>query len=189
MRATAAILAACAALAACDAAVDRLASRIGGDRIIVMAPTPFTLTNRTIEIVAPEPMEVLGHWTSVCLVLAGDVAHSGSMDAKFAELMHNAKVNVTVQLGDGSRMPLSAPMPGWRKSGAILTSNELAGCASAGCLPSLPKGSFVTKVALSAEPELAVQGVYWASSPDLPSKPSASSPKPASAGGKEGSCG
>lgn len=170
MRATAIVLATCAVLSACDAAVDTVASRIARDKIIVMAPAPLMLTVRPMEIVAAQPMEVLGEWTSVCLVLKDGVPHSDAMDAEFTAAMHNSKVSASVLLSDGSRMSLSAPSPGWRRSGAILRRDELAGCASAGCLPRLPKGAFVTQVMLTAEPDLPVQGVYWISSPDLPSK-------------------
>lgn len=185
------VLAACLVLSGCDAAMDKIAGRVPGDKIIVIAPSPLTLTAKPTEIAAPEHMEVLGAWTSVCIVLKDGIPHSDSqtMDAKFTEAMHSAKVHASVVLGDGSRMDLSAPTPGWRKSGAILGENELSGCASAGCLPRLPKGALVTKVVLSADPELPTRGVYWASFPDLPSKQSPVPSKASSSGGKGGSCG
>ena len=191
MRASVILFAICSMLSGCDVAADKIASRMFGDKLVVVASSPITLSGRPTEIAAPEPLEVLGEWTAVCLVLKESVplADSQTLDSELAEAMHSSKVNAAVYLDDGSRRPLSAPTASWRKSGAILSSNELSGCANTGCLPRLPRGAFVTKVVLTAEPDLRVQGVYWASSPDLPSKKPSEPAKAATSTSKGRSCG
>jgi hypothetical protein len=117
-------------------------------------------------------MKVLGHWSSVCFVVGDGVASADATPDKFKRRLNGVTISVSVRLSDGSRRQLSAPMPAWRKSGAIAGDNELAGCASPGCLDSLPKDSFVTAVELSAQPSFGIRGVYWWSAPDPSERPS-----------------
>jgi hypothetical protein len=176
-------------LAGCDAELDRFADRLTGQETIVIASAPLTLKPTPLELSAPQPMKVLGHWSSVCLVVGDGVASADATPDKFKRRLNGVTISVSVHLSDGSRRQLSAPMPAWRKFGAIAGDNELAGCAGSGCLDSLPKDSFVTAVELSAEPSLDVRGVYWWSAPDPSERPAQ---RASSADGKSqarGACG
>ena len=176
-------------LGGCDAALDSIADRLTGQETIVISSTPITLKGTPLELRAPQPMKVLGHWSSVCLVVGDGVASTGATPEEFERRLNGVTINVFVRLDDGSRRQLSAPMPAWRKTGVMGGANELAGCANPGCVRDLPKDSVVTAVEISAEPDFGVRGVYWWSAPDLPQR---AAQQPSNGGGQsqtQGSCG
>ena len=60
MRASTVLIAICAGLCGCDSALDKFASQILGDRVVVVAPAPMTLTAMPMELTPAAPLEVLG---------------------------------------------------------------------------------------------------------------------------------
>lgn len=165
-------------LAGCDAAAERFFDLMSGREThrVILATQPLMLSEKPIILSSPEPMKILGEWTSLCMVLRDGVPMK-QMDQVFANTLGGAKVKTTLLLGDGSRVTLSEPMQGWARSGRILSQDELSACASASCGIRLPKGGVVRSVELSATPKLRVRGVYWQSQLGVNETPQAQEPK------------
>jgi hypothetical protein len=164
------IVAAVLPLAGCDAVLDGL-DRVfraldGRDRqLVILAPQPVVLTDKPAVFSGSEPLKVVGEWTSLCLVLRGDVPlqQQSTMDQIFSAALSGAKVRVNVVLNDGARISLHEPMQGWSRSGRILPRNEFSACASASCGSHLPVGAIVKRLEVSATPKLEVRGIFWQS--------------------------
>lgn len=88
------------------------------------------------------------------------------MDREFERAMHGARVRVVIELTTGDRLPLDQPLMAWNMFGKIVKSDELSACASAPCSTKLPVGAQVSRIEVSSEPSLAVQGIYWSSERD-----------------------
>jgi len=168
------------ALLGCDSAAERFVELMSGRETnrVVLATQPLMLSEVPTTLTSPEPMKVLGEWTSLCLVLRDGVPLQPmkQMDQVFANALGGAKVKTTVVLGDGSRVTLNEPMQGWARSGRVLSQNELSACASASCGVRLPTGAVVRSVELSATPQLQVRGVYWESQLGVNEKRQAAEP-------------
>ena len=181
---TLAALAVAVTVTGCDAGVDKGLFGVK-DSAVVISSKPLLLTSSPIALASSEPMRVLGEAAFVCVVLRDGVAldDQRKMDSAFAEAMRGSNVTVVVELGDGTRKKLRAPMFAWSRSGVVLAKNEMSGCASAACESRLPKGSLVTKIEIASSPDLEIKGVYWHSRSDMPTKfqqpPSRSAGSPA----------
>ncbi len=158
---------------------------------VVLASTSVALTKAPLSLTSKEPMMVLGEWTSVCLVMRGDVPSSAQplMDAALANELHGSSVTVVVQTTDGLEKMLRPPLVGWRKHGVVLPNDELAGCASASCDARLPKGAVVKSIEVSAQPNLDIKGIYWVSTSDLPRPVGPSPSVSTSSGARSDGCG
>jgi hypothetical protein len=132
--------------------------------VVVLAARPMVITAQTATLTSSEVMKVIGEWTSVCLALRGGLPlqHSTVMDHEFDAAMHGARVRVVLELTNGDRVSLAQPMMAWNMDGKIVKSNELSACASP-CDTKLPVGTQVSKIDVSSDSPLAVQGVYWSS--------------------------
>jgi hypothetical protein len=179
-------------LAACDANFEKAVDLITGretnvvvllDKPTQLGPVPRTLASRE------QPMKVLGEWSGLCLSLRGAVPLQDSkvMDQIFAEAMAKAKVKVELTLSNGTRVGLRQPLQAWSLQGKVVDRHELSACARAPCGVKLPVGLQVSKVDISSDLPLSVQGIYWQSETDLPKPPpdpknvaSSSSPKASS---------
>lgn len=134
--------------------------------LVVLAGGPVTVPRESLVLTSAEPMKVLGRdWTSLCFALKGGVqlADADTMDRGFRQAWQGGRVSIHITLGNGERIALGRPMQSWSSSGAIFDRDELAACASAVCGTSLPIGSQITQVEISADPPLRVQGIYWRS--------------------------
>ena len=181
-----------ASLAGCDVnfekAVDLITGREANVVVLVdkpsqLGPVPRTLASRE------QPMKVLGEWSSLCLSLRGAVPLQDSkvMDQIFAEAMGKAKVKIELTLSNGTRVGLRQPLQAWSLRGKVVDQDELSACAGTPCRVELPVGAQVSKVDISSDLPLSVQGIYWQSETDLPKPPpdpknvaSSSSPKASS---------
>jgi len=130
--------------------------------IVVLSKDPVFLGESAKVFRGDQPMRVVGEQAMVCLVLRGDVSDKES-DALFKQLMNEAQVEISVTLTSGEAIQLSEPLPGWSRSGTILRSGELVGCASDCCEGRLPKGSEIKEATIKSSKPLAVQGIYWKS--------------------------
>ena len=169
------------ALAACDINVEKMVDRMAGreESVVVLLDQPTTL-GPSVRTLTPgaEPMKVLGERSSLCLSLRGDIPlqDTKTMDAIFAEAMGKAKVKVELILDNGARVTLRQPLQAWSMFGQILKRDELAACAGTPCKAELPIGAQVSKVEVSADVPLAIQGMYWQSESDTPKRSSPNAP-------------
>ena len=133
--------------------------------LVVLAKQPTLLTPETTTLTSEAPMKVIGESTSLCISLRGGVPLQDSkvMDQAFKVAMQNAKVKVHVILASGDRVALHQPLLAWSMYGKIIKHDELSACASTPCTAELPVGAQVSKIEVSSEPALQVQGIYWQS--------------------------
>ena len=129
---------------------------------VVLIKQPVLLTPTALVLTPQEPMKVLGEWTSLCLSLRGDVP-TGEFDRTFEKAMRGTKVTVYLTLSNGVRVPLRTPLPAQSAKGIVVAHDELAACAGNPCRSELPVGAQVSKVEVSSEPPLQVQGIFWES--------------------------
>jgi hypothetical protein len=132
---------------------------------VVLAAKPVLLTPNVAAFNSEKSMKVIGEMTSVCVSLRDGLPLQDmkTMDQAFDSAMQGANVKVTAILSDGQRVSLGPALQAWKMYGRILKKDELSACASARCGASLPVGSVVSKIEVSAEPALKVQGIYWES--------------------------
>jgi hypothetical protein len=179
-------------LAGCDVNFEKVGDLLAGreanvvvlvDKPTQLGPVPRTLASRE------QPMKVLGEWSSLCISLRGEVPLQDSkvMDQIFAEAIGKAKVKIELTLSNGTRVGLRQPRQAWSLRGKVVEQDELSACAATPCRVELPVGVQVTKVDISSDLPLSVQGIYWQSETDLPKPPpdpktvaSSSSPKASS---------
>jgi hypothetical protein len=167
-------------LVACDANLERTFDLVTGrqSNLVVLRDKPTQIGPEPAAFAAGrEPMKVLGEWSSLCFVLRGDtpLRDTNVMDRIFGEAMGRAQVKVQLTLADGNTVALGPPMQAWSLEGKVLPSSELSACAGTLCKANLPVGSVVSKIEVSADVPLTVQGIYWSSETDLPKPPAAKS--------------
>ena len=130
--------------------------------IVVLAKEPVDLHETSKVFRGDQPMQVVGEQAMVCLVLRGDVK-GNETDELFKQLMGQARVGITIKLKAGETIELSEPMQGWSRSGTVLKSSELVGCASDCCEGRLSKGTEIEEVTIKSSIPLRVEGIYWQS--------------------------
>ena len=140
---------------------------------VVLAKQPTLLNPEVAVLTSQEPMKVLGEWTSLCLSLRGGIPLQDAkvMDRAFEEAMHKTKVRIYLTLSNGNRVALRPPLQAWSMRGKVVEHDELSACASSPCKGELPVGAQVTKVEISADQPLQVQGIFWKSERGLNEKP------------------
>ena len=151
--------------------------------LVILSPGPVTLKAEALTLTSQQPMKVIGESTFLCFALGGGVPlqNSKNIDTAFDAAMRGAKVRVEVVLASGTRVALRQPLQAWSMYGKIVKNDELSACASTPCKAELPAGAQVSKIEVSAEPNLYVQGVYWESArspneePSLPTTTAAAS--------------
>jgi hypothetical protein len=173
------------ALASCDANVEKVFDVMTGreSNLVVLLDRSVQLRSEATALSSDkELMKILGEWSSVCLSLRSNVPLQDAkmMDQIFAEAMGNAKVKVELTLSSGAVVTLSQPLQAWSMTGKIAGRNELSACASAPCKAKLPVGTQVSKIDITTDVPLTVQGIYWTSEKDL-SKPPATKSQATSA--------
>jgi hypothetical protein len=133
--------------------------------VVVLAKQPILIAGARTTLTSSEVMKVNGESTSVCFSLRGGLPlqNSDVMDREFARAMHGARVRVVIELTTGERVALDQPLMAWNMFGKIVKSDELSACASIPCSTKLPVGARVSRIEVSSEPSLAVQGIYWSS--------------------------
>lgn len=168
-------------LADCDVNFEKVVDLMTGreENVVVLADEPTLLGPAALALASKEqPMKVLGEWSSICLALRGSVPLQDSkvMDQLFAEAMGNSKLKIELTLSNGTRVGLRQPLQAWSMRGKIFEQDELSACAGIPCASRPPNGAQVSKVSISSDLPLNVQGVYWHSETDLP-KPAPESKK------------
>jgi len=162
-------------LTACDFNVDKAFELMTGRKtnVVVLSKESTVLMETPIVLVSNEPMQVLGEWSSLCIVLKDGIAlrPQREMDKAFADALGGSKVRVKVVLSDNSRVTLHEPLQGWSKFGRVLPRDELSACASASCGSNLPVGATIKSIELSATPKLEARGIFWQSEEDLERRP------------------
>ena len=133
--------------------------------LVILSQQPVVLTQERTTLISSEAMKVIGESTYVCLSLKGGIPLQDSkmMDQAFQIAMEGAKVKVEVVLKGGKRIALHQPLLAWSMQGKIIKNDELSACASTPCKAQLPVGAQVSKVEISSQPSLHVQGIYWQS--------------------------
>ncbi len=186
------IVAAIALVSGCDSSLDKTLDLLFDKEetnLVVLSKQPVLLSRKLTTLTSQQTMKVVGESTFVCFVLRGDIPlqDNKTMDAAYGTVVHDAKVKADVVLVSGDRISLHEPMMAWNMYGKVIKSNELSACASASCGSGrLPVGSEVRKIAVSSEPSLLVQGIYWesAKSPFEEPAPKASPSQATSPGSK-----
>ena len=178
-------------LSGCDLNPEKVIDLLMGreTNTVVLVKQPMLLNPEVSILTSQEPMKVLGEWTSLCLSLRGGIPMQDAkeMDRVFEEAMHNTRVKVYLTLSNGNRVALRPPLQAWSMRGKVVEHDELSACASTPCKAELPVGTQVTKVEISADRPLQVQGIFWESERGVNEKPAfpsqtdaASAPKKAS---------
>lgn len=140
--------------------------------LVVLADGPVLLDESPVVFAGDRPMRVLGKRAAVCLVLRDGVSLEDSdSEALFNGLLHDAQVSISVKLSSGEIHKLSEPMPRWSRSGVIMKSGELSGCAMDCCEDTFSKGSEVSEVTIESSKPLNVKGIFWESRTDIGVKP------------------
>ncbi len=162
----AAALFALLALAACSK-VQRIIDAMTGKttNIIVLADQPLMIGATQIVLPAADA-RVVGKDTSVCFLLRGNVPSKQMMKLgdELDAVVQDAGVSVSILSNTGQRTALLSHGQAWSMYGVILPEDELSICFSVRCgTASLPIGTEVVDVTLSATNPLQVFGVYWQS--------------------------
>jgi hypothetical protein len=154
-------------LGGCDSGSQRVLDFLTGhdSNVVVLTQQPMVITHEMATLTSSEAMKVVGELTSVCFALRGGLPlqNSNIMDREFKSAMHGAKVKVIVEFTTRDRLPLDQPMMAWNLNGKIVGSDELSACASTACPIRLPVGAQVSRIEVSSDSSLAVQGIYWTS--------------------------
>jgi len=169
-------------LGGCEPVAEKLANSLF-DRersSVVLASQPMLLKPEALVLSPKEPLKVLGEWTSLCLSLRGStpLKNSQEMERVFEDAMDKTKVVVHLTLSNGNRIALRPPLQAWSARGKIVQQDELSACASTPCKSDLPAGSLVSKIEISADKPLNVQGIFWESERGVNEK-AAVTPQPA----------
>jgi hypothetical protein len=151
----------------CDSDSKKVLDFLTGNdsNVVVLARRPMVIAQGQTTLQSSEVMKVIGESTSVCFALKGGVPlqNANVMDTEFQTTMHGARVKVVIELTTHELISLDQPLMAWSMFGKILKSDELSACASPSCSTQLPVGAEVSRIYVSSEPSLAVQGVYWSS--------------------------
>jgi hypothetical protein len=133
--------------------------------VVVLAQRPMIIAREKTTLTSSEALKIIGESTSVCFALKGGLPlqEATVMDREFAAAMNGARVEVVIELTTHKRISLDQPLMAWNMSGNILKSGELSACASTSCSSQLPIGAEVSRIDVSSDPGLFVQGVYWSS--------------------------
>ncbi|MFA6902213.1 MAG: hypothetical protein WC236_03925 [Gallionellaceae bacterium] len=176
----------------CDFNLDKAVDLYSGREVnlVILESNPVQLTPKVTMFTSQTPMKIVGELTFVCLALRGGIPMQDSkvMNQVFETTMNNSKVKVVIVLASGDRVTLHQPLSAWNMHGTIIKNDEMSACASTPCKTELPAGSLVTKVEISSEPALQVQGVYWTSEMSPLEKPPSPATTPASAVKVKSSC-
>lgn len=159
-------------LAGCDTGSKAAMALISKRNVVVLASRGVDLSDKSVDLRPPKPMEITGSLSSICFVLKDGVAmqDANALERTFAESLGKARISTTLVLSNGDRVALARPSVSWSEEGTVLKSGELAACAAPPCGVTLPVGAAISKVEASSEPAFSVKGIYWKSERD-PSEP------------------
>jgi hypothetical protein len=130
--------------------------------VVILAKEPVVLREEPVVFRSERPMQVVGEYSMVCLVLRGGVSSRDANDALFKEALDDAKVGISIKLTSGKTHQLSEPMKGWSLFGRI-KSRELLACSSDCCDDRISIGDQVEEVTVQSSKPLTVEGIYWES--------------------------
>ncbi len=155
-------------LTGCDSRIEKISDFFTGTKTntVVIANQPL-LIDKTPQTFSPaSKAEVLGDWSSVCFALVGDkpLKDANEMDRILETAVSGSKLKAVITLGDKDRVILDSQGSSWNMIGTILKRDELSVCLSAMCKTNLQVGAAVTRIEVSADPPISVQGIYWNSS-------------------------
>lgn len=148
-----------AASAGCDRVFDAIAGRFGKE--VVLSDKPFDLGSKPTRVTPNEPLTILGTTTSVCVVLADDVAKDADIDAEFARLKGGAKITAVLHASDGRDHVWKCG--NWQFSPGESANGRLSSCGTWECNQFPPKGTKITAIDFSSDKPLHVLGATWSS--------------------------
>jgi hypothetical protein len=152
----------------CDSSLEKVGDFFTGTKTntVLIASQPLLIDKTTRPFLPSTKAEILGDWSSVCFVLVGDqpLKDLKEMDRVLESTLRGAKLKAVITLGNNEQVVLDSQGSDWSMAGKVLTRNEVSVCLSTTCKANLPVGATVTRIDVSSEPPISVQGIYWSSS-------------------------
>ena len=162
MKLTLACCLVCLGLIGCAPSDDFMDSLFGiKHNSVVLASSAFELSRTPVSFAPATGAEVSGKLSNICVVLAGGVP-SKSSEKEGERLLNGAQIKASVSTDAGATHEFSCQGIGWAMSGRVVPSDEITACVHPSCAKqTLPVGSKIRSISISASAPVHVLGAYW----------------------------